>query len=67
MAYAKTSLQPLHMTRAEHISDETFSFPLHQLAIGACHDARRVLTPVLKHRQRIINIPGDVPSRYHSN
>jgi hypothetical protein len=55
------------MTRPKDISDQALALSLHQLAICASHNARRILATVLEHCQRVINVCCDISPGDHSN
>ena len=67
MADAEGADEALHVLLMEHIADQAVAFPEVQLVAVAGDDARRVLTAMLQHRKRVIELLIDVLVTYDSN
>jgi hypothetical protein len=61
VANTKSPQQLSHVVGAKNVAHQAFPFTLHELAIRARHNTRRILTAVLQHSERIVNIGGDIP------
>ena len=67
MTEAKVARQLLHMRRLKYVAHQPLTFTLKKLTTVAGHNASRVLPPMLKHRQRIVNISSNTLVRGNSN
>ena len=59
--------QPHHVVLLEDIADQAVILPQAQLAVFLGHDARGILPPMLKDRQRIVDRLIDRPLTDNSN
>ena len=55
MADTDVARQPQHVLTLEHVLHQAVILALTQSAVVVGHDARRILTAVLKHDQRIVD------------
>ena len=67
MTEAKVARQLLHMRRLKYVAHQSLALTLQELATVASHNACRILTAMLKHRQRIVNISSNTLVRGNSN
>ena len=67
VADADSAAQHLHMVLAKHVPHQALALALGKPTAAAGHDPRGVLAAMLQHRQRIVNLGGNIGFPNHSN
>lgn len=60
MADTNRAFHPLHVVLTENIAHQPLAFSLAEFSTTAGHDAGRILSAMLQHRQRVVDIRGNI-------